>query len=1037
MRGLPRILSAGGPLGLVAVALLTLLPGSASAAYSGENGRIAFERSNGLNFHIYSINSDGSDETELTPDLAARAPAYSPDGERIAFLGPGTAGDFDIWVMNADGSDQRRLAATPDDRTSPPTWSPNGQRIAFENVTSTNHASIRIVDSDSGDLLDTITPAPAGGESSNSYLDAAWDPTSATRIAVLHNQFIPSGGSKNDLATISTGGGGPSYLTSDVFVTSERNADWAPDGGKLIFDNVDESADPNEGMSTVPAAGGAPTPVGRGVEPVYSPDGTRLAFGGLGADLGKIYTSPATTYSPQLLVSGANPSWQPVTETGLVVNTTEDGADSDTDDERCDSEPAAGDQCSLRAAIQEANARGGADEIGFDIDPGGRQTISPEKALPPIAEEVSIDGSTQPGAPEGEPGIMLDGSEIPAKRALLGRIGLLLKKSAGGSIIKMIAVGNFGVGLKVDAKATSIVGNWVGTFNATGTQLEPNGTGVLVTGSENKVGHGVLGTLSNMLSGNTIALMVKGAAAKHNLVTGNVIGPPPNLDPAAGLVSNEEAGVVLTDGASANTIGGETQAEGNVIGNSGVGVLVDDAGAGNAIISNAIGAPRAPGPGAEHFGNSGQGVLLRDTILKVGQQSLIRINTIAGNGLAGLEVKDSTGAGIFGNAFGTFHGLDCGIDSLINGAAAPAGKEHQIMLNLVQSLRKGTGAADGKRPAISNVLGLLGGVGPLFSGFGGNLVCGGDGDAAVSVSSNDKQATAEIVGNQIEGGSGVSFVKKITGALTGNTITGSSGPGVVLKNDALFEMLRNVIHDNAGRSIELLKGPGRSEPDQGDGDDGPNGLQNYPFLGAIQDQTAQIRAGISLLTEPSTKYRVEFFGAESCGPDGTGEAETFIAAATVKTKSSGQFSGILDVLGSAGSMDFISATITKLGKKPSTSEHSDCRAVAPPSEPAVGIAPESLVVKKDEVKVVVECLDSAPCTGEAAVVDRATDEEYGSVEISEPFSESKRVKIELNAAGIAELEDANRLITKMTTSLLTSSGLREAISNALLKPAGR
>ena len=78
------------------------------------------------NSEIYVVNSDGGGLRRLTrnagPDLA---PAWSPDGRRIAF-----AGSRGIHVMNADGSGQRNLMRKPTP-TSRPTFSPDGRRIAF------------------------------------------------------------------------------------------------------------------------------------------------------------------------------------------------------------------------------------------------------------------------------------------------------------------------------------------------------------------------------------------------------------------------------------------------------------------------------------------------------------------------------------------------------------------------------------------------------------------------------------------------------------------------------------------------------------------------------------------------------------------------------------------------------------------------------------------------------------------------------------------------------------------------------------------
>ncbi len=64
--------------------------------------------------------------------------------------------------------------------------------------------------------------------------------------------------------------------------------------------------------------------------------------------------------------------------------------------------------CTLREAIDAANANPGADIINFSIFGAGVKTITPTSALPTITEAVTIDGYTQPGAAEipSRPGIM-------------------------------------------------------------------------------------------------------------------------------------------------------------------------------------------------------------------------------------------------------------------------------------------------------------------------------------------------------------------------------------------------------------------------------------------------------------------------------------------------------------------------------------------------------------------------------------------------------------------------------------------------------
>ena len=80
--------------------------------------------------------------------------------------------------------------------------------------------------------------------------------------------------------------------------------------------------------------------------------------------------------------------------TTFTVDSTGDGADSDTTDGVCDD---GNGECTLRAAIEEAN-EAERSTIKFDISGSGTQTIQPASALPTITKTVFIDGFDQPGA---------------------------------------------------------------------------------------------------------------------------------------------------------------------------------------------------------------------------------------------------------------------------------------------------------------------------------------------------------------------------------------------------------------------------------------------------------------------------------------------------------------------------------------------------------------------------------------------------------------------------------------------------------------
>ena len=113
---------------VVTAMLITGLFGTpqADATYPGRNGKIAFVRAN----QIYTINSDGSDLTQLTTAAKNYRPEFSPSGRRIAFVKETPRGAKNVWVMKADGTRQRRVT-TVGDVTAAPSWSPDGSRLAF------------------------------------------------------------------------------------------------------------------------------------------------------------------------------------------------------------------------------------------------------------------------------------------------------------------------------------------------------------------------------------------------------------------------------------------------------------------------------------------------------------------------------------------------------------------------------------------------------------------------------------------------------------------------------------------------------------------------------------------------------------------------------------------------------------------------------------------------------------------------------------------------------------------------------------------
>ena len=98
------------------------VPSGTPSALASLSGRIVFDNHE----DVWTINADGADLTRLTHSPASEFdPSWSPDGTRIVYRSD-RGDESAIWVMNADGTGQRRVTAGLS-----PAWSPDGSSIAF------------------------------------------------------------------------------------------------------------------------------------------------------------------------------------------------------------------------------------------------------------------------------------------------------------------------------------------------------------------------------------------------------------------------------------------------------------------------------------------------------------------------------------------------------------------------------------------------------------------------------------------------------------------------------------------------------------------------------------------------------------------------------------------------------------------------------------------------------------------------------------------------------------------------------------------
>jgi len=111
------------------------------------------------NREIYVMNADGSDQTRLTDDPADDVgPAWSPDGSQIVFQSD-RAGNDDIYVMNSDGSDVRQLTSSPAPERYP-TWSPDSSMIAYDYFLDADHDEIYLMNADGSGVIN-LTNSPS------------------------------------------------------------------------------------------------------------------------------------------------------------------------------------------------------------------------------------------------------------------------------------------------------------------------------------------------------------------------------------------------------------------------------------------------------------------------------------------------------------------------------------------------------------------------------------------------------------------------------------------------------------------------------------------------------------------------------------------------------------------------------------------------------------------------------------------------------------------------------------------------------------
>ena len=189
--------------------------------WSHDGKKLAFVSQQGKHTEtaeIYTINADGSDERRLTNNAVWDYGAtWSPDDQQIAF-GSNMGGNWQIWLMNVDGSNQRPLPNPAHGNA--PKWSPDGRFMVLKS------------DREGNDNLYVMEPDGSNQQNvtQNSSINTmpSWSPDSLKIVFSSDREGTPN------IYTMNRDGSDLVNLTRDSGLDAQLPT-WSPDGKQIIF----------------------------------------------------------------------------------------------------------------------------------------------------------------------------------------------------------------------------------------------------------------------------------------------------------------------------------------------------------------------------------------------------------------------------------------------------------------------------------------------------------------------------------------------------------------------------------------------------------------------------------------------------------------------------------------------------------------------------------------------------------------------------------------------------------------------------------
>ena len=292
------------------VGLLALAVGSAEARASS---KVCYTSQETGDFEVFVMDSDGSNPVNLTasPLSGESYCSWSPDGTQIAFVSDRVdVTNPEIYRMDADGSNQTRLTFDAGNDLSP-AWSPDGTQIAFSSYRDGN-MEIYLMDASDGSNLTRLTYNSSPFPASIDYAPS-WSPD-GTQIAFqsYRNRSCCPPNQNIEIYKMDSDGSNQTRLTNDV--ASDTVPVWSPDGTQIAF-NSNRTGDSE--IFVMDTDGLYPTNLTENLAEdsmaTWSPDSSEIAFGSDRSGGEEIYVMGADGSSPTPLTSNSfddsNPNW--------------------------------------------------------------------------------------------------------------------------------------------------------------------------------------------------------------------------------------------------------------------------------------------------------------------------------------------------------------------------------------------------------------------------------------------------------------------------------------------------------------------------------------------------------------------------------------------------------------------------------------------------------------------------------------------------------------------------------------------------------